>query len=74
MYDFLLVTSNNCMPTPSTWDIAIQNMQELEFDLTRSLKVKSDGAIKKSTYDFLSENISQYMPICSNLRDIPIQN
>ena len=59
MYDFLLVTSNNYMPTSSTWDIAIQNMQDLEFDLTRSLKVESDGAIRKSTYDFLLENISE---------------
>ena len=55
-------------------DIASQNMHDLEFDLSRSLKVKGNGAIKKSTYDFLLVNNSKYMPIYSILRDIVTQN
>ena len=49
-------------------------MQELEFDVSRSLKVKVDGAIGKPTYDFLLVNNSNYMPIISILRDITTQN
>ena len=55
-------------------DIATQNMQDLEFDISRSLKVKFDGAIGKPTYDFLLENNSNYMPIISILQDITTQN
>ena len=46
MYDFLLVTINNYMPTCSIlWDMAIQNMHNLELDFSRSLKVKFDGIL-----------------------------
>ncbi len=36
-------------------------MGELEFDLSRSLKVKSNGAIGLPTYDFLLMSNSKYM-------------
>ena len=36
-------------------------MHDLEFDLSRSLKVKLDGAIRKSIYDFLLVNNSIYI-------------
>ena len=49
-------------------------MQDLEFEIWRSLKVKVDGAVKKPTYDYLLENNSKYMPICSILRVIATQN
>ena len=55
-------------------DIATQNMHDVEFDISRSLKVKEDGAIRKPTYDFLSVNNSKYVPICSILRDIATEN
>ena len=62
------------MPTCSIlWDIAIQNIHDLEFDLSRSLKVKVDD-IRKPTYDFLLVNDGKYMPICSILGDIANQN
>ena len=65
------------MPTCSIlWDTCtgFQNMHTLEFDLSRSLKVKLDGVIRKSIYDFLLVNNCNYMPICSILRDIATQN
>ena len=49
-------------------------MHNLEIDLSRSLKDKVDGGIRKPTYDFLSVNNSKYMPICSILQDIATQN
>ena len=49
-------------------------MHDLDFDLSRSLTVKLDGAIRKPTYDFLLMNNSKYMPICNVLRDIATQN
>ena len=38
-------------------------MHDLEFDPSRSLKVKVDGAIRKPTYDFLLVNNYDYMLI-----------
>ena len=49
-------------------------MHDLEFDLSRSLKVEDNGAIRKPTYDFLLVNNSKYIPICSILGDIATQN
>ena len=49
-------------------------MHDLDFNLSRSLKVKVDGAIRKPTYDFLLVNDGEYMPICSILGDIATQN
>ena len=44
MYDFLFVIINNYMPTCSILgDIATKNIHDIEFDLSRSLKVKVDG-------------------------------
>ena len=43
-------------------DIAIQIMHELEFNLSRSLKVKVYGIIRKPAYDFLLVNNGEYMP------------
>ena len=54
-------------------DIATQNMYNLEFDLSKSMKVEVYGVIRKHTYDFLIVN-SKYMPICSTLWDIATQN
>ena len=55
-------------------DIATQNMHDHEFELSRSLKVKVYGGIRKPTYDFLFVNNSKYMPICRILWDIVTQN
>ena len=49
--------------------LATQNMHE--FDFSRSLKVIGD--IRKATFDFLLVN-GKYMPICSILCDIAIEN
>ena len=39
-------------------------MHDLEFDLSRSLKVEVIGVIRKSSYDFLLVNKYNYMLIC----------
>ena len=44
-------------------DIATQKMHDFEFYLSRSLKVKVNGAIKKPTYNFLLVNNYNYMLI-----------
>ena len=49
-------------------------MHDLEFDLSRSLKVEINGVIRRPTYDFLLVNNSKFMPICSILGDIATQN
>ena len=49
-------------------------MHDLEFDLSRSLKVKVDGSIEKPTYDLLLINNSKYVPIGRILRNIATQN
>ena len=49
-------------------------MHDLEFDLSRSLKVKVYGVIRMLTYDFLLVNNSKYMHISSILQHIAIQN
>ena len=38
-----------------------QNLVDLEFDLLRSLRVKSNGAVGLSIYDFLLVSNSNYM-------------
>ena len=40
----------------------IWNLSDLEFDLSRSLKVKSDGAVELPAYDFL-------LVFCSNINN-----
>ena len=67
MYDFLFVISNNYMPTSILGDIAIQNVHDLEFDLSRSLKVKVYREIRMLTDDFPLVNNSKYVFICSIL-------
>ena len=69
------MTDNNYMNTGSIlWDIAIQNLQDLKLDISRSLKVKVYGVIRMPTYDFLLVNNSKCMPISSILRDKATQN
>ena len=48
-------------------------MHNIEFDLSRLLNVKADGAKRKPTYDFLLVNNIKYMPICNILGDISTQ-
>ena len=50
--------------------IATQTMH----NLSRSLKVEVDGAIRKPTYYFLLVKNSKYMLICNILRYIATQN
>ena len=47
-----------CLLLPDT---RLQNQSDLEFDLSRSLKVKFNGAVGVSIYDFLLVSNSNYM-------------
>ena len=49
---------------------SIQNMHDLEFDLSRSLKDKVDGGIRKPTNDFLLVNNYNYRLVCIGSRVI----
>ena len=49
-------------------------MLDFEFDISRSVKVKVDGVIRKPTYDFLLLNNSTNMPICSISQEKNTQN
>ncbi len=51
-------------------DISFQNMCDLDFDLSRSLKVKCNGALRLSIYEFLLVSNSNHMSICQRLHDI----
>ncbi len=42
-------------------DIRLQNLGDLEFDRSRSLTVKSNGAFELPIYDFLLVSNSNYM-------------
>ncbi len=42
-------------------DIRLQNLGDLEFDLSRSLKFKSNGAACLPIFDFLLVSNSNYM-------------
>ena len=74
-YDFLLVNNSKYMPICNILvDIATQNIHDLKFDLSKSLKFEGNAAIRKPTCDILLVNNSKYMPICSILEDIATQN
>ncbi len=42
-------------------DISLQNLGDLDFDLSRSLKVRSNGAVGLPIYDFLLMSNSNYV-------------
>ncbi len=54
IYHFLLVCNSNIYPNSAPLlYTSPQNQSDLDFDLSRSLKVKSDAAVGHSIYDFL---------------------
>ena len=59
---FLLMFNSNIGPNMAPLrDISLQNMSDLEFNLSRSLKVKCNGAVRLSIFDFLLLSNSNYM-------------
>ncbi len=52
----------------------LQNVSDLEFDLSRSLKVKCEGAIRLTIYGFLLMFNSNIGPNLAPLQDIRLQN
>ena len=67
-----MVKSNIGPNLASLRDIRLRHLCDLEFDLSRSLKVKSSGAVGLSIYDFLLITNSNYMSTSHSLRDICI--
>ncbi len=52
--DFLLVFNNNIWPNSALlWDMTLKYISNLEFDLSMSLKVKSNSVVGFPIYDFL---------------------
>ncbi len=54
--------------------IILQSLSDLDFDLTRSLKFKCDGAVGLSICDLLLVFDSNTLPISAPLRDISLRN
>ena len=53
-YDFLLMVNGNIWPnTASLQDIRLRNLSDLEFDISRSLKVKCDDVMGLAIHGFL---------------------
>ncbi len=48
-------------------DISVQNISDLEFDPSMSLKVKSNGTVELPIYDLLLVSNSDYMSISHRL-------
>ena len=56
------------------WHISLQSLSDLDFDLTRSSKVKCDGAIGLSICELLLVSNSNTWRNSAPLRDISLQN
>ena len=71
IYAFLLMVNSNILPNlVPLRDIRPQNISDLDFDLSRSLKVKCDGALALPIYGFLLMVNSNIGPNLAPLRDI----
>ncbi len=71
IYAFLLMFNSNLWPNyaPSQ-DIRLQNVSDLEFHLSRSLKGKCDSVIELPIYAFLFMFNSNIWPNSAPLQDI----
>ncbi len=74
IYGFLLMFNSNIGPNQAPLrDIRLQNLCDLDFDLSRSLKVKSSGAFRLAIYDFILVSNSNYMSVCHRLEVLDTQ-
>ncbi len=76
IYGFLLRSTSNIWPTlAQVRHRSLQNLNDLDFDLSRSLRVKCDGAIGLPIYDFSYIYVKSYTwPNATPLRDINLRN
>ncbi len=65
-----MVNSNIWPNTALLRDTSLQNMSDLDFDLSMSLKVKCHGVIGLAIYGFLLMVNSNISPNLAPLRDI----
>ncbi len=56
------------------YDIRLRHLSDLEFDLSRSLKVKCDSVIGLPIYAFLLMFNSNILPNSAPLQDVRLQN
>ncbi len=65
IHGFLLMFNSNIGPNWAPLRdislVSLQNPSDLDFDLSRSLKVKSNGSVGLPIYDFLLVSNSNYM-------------
>ncbi len=75
IYYFLLMFYSNIWPISAPLQhISLQNLSDLDYDLSRSPKVKCDGAKAIPIYDFLLVFNSNIWPNSALLRDVSLQN
>ncbi len=70
---FLLMVSSNKRPNTALCEISLQNMSDLDFDLSMSVNVKSNGAVALPIYDFPLVSDRNYMPSSDRLGVIAIR-
>ena len=64
------MVNSNMLNLAPLRDIGLQNMRDLDFDLSKSLNVKSNGAVRLDIYEFLLMSNSNDMFISHRLGDI----
>ncbi len=75
IYGFLSLFTSSIWPILAhLWHINLQNLNDLDFDLSRSLNVKCDSVIGLPIYDFLLMFNSDLGPNSAPLLDIRLQN
>ncbi len=68
IHGFLLMLNSNIGPNwAPLQDISFQIMSDLDYDFSRSLKVKSNGAVRLLIHDFLFMSNSDHMCISHRL-------
>ena len=69
-YGFLLLSDSNIwLNSAHLRDIKFKNLSDHDIDISMSLKVKCDGSIEPSVYDFLLEFIGNTWPNSFTLRN-----
>ncbi len=75
MYYFLLLFNSNVRPhSPPLRYTSLQSQSGLDCNLSRSVKVKCDGAVAVLIHEFLFVSNNNIWPNWTSLRDISLQN
>ena len=74
MFFYCFILSNIWTNSAPSRDIRLRNLSGLDFDLSRSLRVKHDSVIGRSIYSFILVYTSKNMSISLRLAVIATQN